>query len=569
MRAEPMLLDFGGPSPHGDEPTDPDADLRFYQREGVEAAWAELETVRSTAIVFATGMGKTRTGGAFIRRWLKKSPLSRVLWVAHRDFLIDEAARRLRDMCGVDVSIEKAERRMSSTRIVVGSTQTLRGERLRNIPKSAFDLIVWDEVHHAASPGAMQILNWFTAKVLGLTATLVRHDKVGAWNAIDSIAIERDIQWAMTEGFFVPIVPVARFIDSIDLSQVKTTAGDLNLGQIEEEIAKVAAPIAQLAMEEMGDRPTLIYTPGVASAHAVAATLNHARPNSARAVDADTPPEDRKRILQAFDRGEIQWITNCAIFLEGLDVPKCRGIVVARPTKSEPLYVQIVGRGGRPEGWIGQLPTRAERVAAIAASSKPNFILLDVSGHAGRHSLCSAATLAGKETPAKQLAEVLKANPGIDLQSAAAQAKEAVKREQAAIAKAAREAEISSRRESFDVFSKYGIDPPGGGLQLGNAAEPATLDDIAWLESNKIPETGMTHGAVLKLQRTAAVWRKFGYATFKQRRTIGRVGLPTPHNLPFAAASTVIDHIFQSKWRPNKEWAMSVINPQREAGQEG
>lgn len=587
MRAEALMLDYGGTGPAQTRSADEwHTGLRPYQREVDEDAWEKLIAVDSTAIVLPTGTGKTRTAGGFVKRWLSEKG-TRVLWLANRDFLIDEAARRLREMCGVDVSIEKAERQMSRTPIVCGSIQTLvRKDRRETIPRGTFGLIVYDECHHAASAGSMAILEWFTAKRLGLTATLVRHDKVGAWNAWATVAnadgeadetgafnIKHTIKWAMDEGYFCPIVPVARYIDSIDLSKVKTTAGDLNLGGLEKEIASSAAPIAHLAHEEMGDRPTIIYTPGVASAHAVAATLNQFRAGSARAVDAETPEDERKQILAAFDRNELQWIVNCGIYLEGLDVPNCRGIVIARPTKSEPLYIQMAGRGGRPEGWIGQLASREERVSAIAASGKPNFILLDITGHAGRHSLCSAATLAGKETPAKELADVLAANPGIDLQSAAAEAKAAVAREQQRIAEMARAAEVKARRESFDLFNKYNIERPEG-LEPNAPAEPPTAADLEFLRYNKLADkdgnapAGISHADVLKLQRTAAVWRKHALATFKQRRTLGMAGVPTPFNLTFQKATQLVQHVLDTRFRPDRAFVASVLGP-REAGAEG
>ena len=397
--------------------------------------------------------------------------------------------------------------------------------------------------HHAPSKGSRAILDHFeTAVVLGGTATFNRHDKLGMHNVFESIAYERGIDVGVEDGYFVPIVPVARYIDGVDFSKMKTTAGDLNLGELEEEMARVAAPIARAAVEEMGDRPCIVYTPGVASAHAVAATLNDYQPSSARAVDADTPDDERDRVLAAFDAGELQWIVNCGIYLEGLDVPKCRGIVIARPTKSESLYIQMAGRGGRPEGWIGQLPSRGERVAAIAASAKPNFLLLDITGHAGRHSLCSAATLAGKDVDQNELAKVIKDNPGLDVHSAAKEARAAVARQQAAIARAAKEAEVIARRSVFDVFKKYGLSEPDGQAPSDNGG-PLTVNDEQWLGSNKIPATGMSHADVLKLQKTAAIWRKFDFASFRQRRTIGFMRLPTPHNLPWSTAKEVITRI--------------------------
>jgi superfamily II DNA or RNA helicase len=542
--------------------------LRPYQVEDDEAVWAALTRTgfNSAALVLPTGTGKTRTAAGFVRRWLQRSPLSRVLWLANRDFLVKGAAAVLREMCGVSLSIEKAEKRMSSTRIVVGSVQTLKGARLRSIPDSAFDLIIYDECHHAVSAGSMVILEHFKAKRLGLTATLNRHDKVGAWNAWETIAAERSLQWAWTEGYLVRPIPIAEVIDEVNLSDVNTVAGDLNKGQLETEMAKVAAPIAQLWRKHLGTKQSIGYTPGVASAHAVAATWNDWEPGSTVAVDADTPDEERDRVLARFDSGDLLRIVNCGIYLEGLDVPKCQGIVIARPTKSESLYIQMAGRGGRPEGWIGQLPSRDERRDAIAASGKPNFILLDITGHAGRHNLCSAATLAGKETPAKELAEAIVATPGIDLESAAKQARAAVAREQERIAEMACSAEVKARQSTFDVLGGYGVSAEG--IQLGEPGESPTGDDLQWLGANKLPTAGLSRADVQKLQRTAAVWRRHGFATFKQRRTLGTVGIPTPHNLSFATASTLIQHVIDTRFRPNREYVAGFFKG-RDVGAEG
>lgn len=423
--------------------------------------------------------------------------------------------------------------------------------------------------HHAASAGSRKIFEHFEkARRLGITATLVRHDKVGAWTVWDSIAYERKIDWAIEEGFFVPIVPIARFIDSIDLSQAKTTAGDLNLGDIEKEIAENAAAIAKLSFEEMGDRPTIIYTPGVASAHAVAATLNQLRAGAARAVDAETPEEERDGILAAFDRLELQFIVNCGIYLEGLDVPNCRGIVIARPTKSEPLYIQMAGRGGRPEGWIGQLVSRDERTGAIAASGKPNFILLDITGHAGRHSLCSAATLAGKASPSeKEEAEkILKENEGMTLGDAI---KLAQVREQKRIAAAAAAARVKARRESFNPFARYDIADPGDlSIRPKWMKQPPSDAQLWWLSDQMLPTEGVDVGQFKALRKQADEWKADGRATFRQRQILTPIGLPG--DLPFAAAGELVEAVRRCNGRaPAPQVVNAILSRSRVPGQEG
>lgn len=272
-----------------------DADrLRPYQREAVNAVLRELEKVRSTLVVAHTGAGKTQIAGALARSWP-----SRVLFLAHRDFLVFQARSRLAQMTGEFPAIEKAGERADGSRLVVGSVQTLRGDRLRSWRPDHFGLIIYDEAHHAMAPGGRAILEHFSgAKVFGITATPRRHDKIGAWNCFESEAYRRDCDEGMRDGYFVVPVPIARFIDSIDLGRVKTTAGDLNLGGLEEEIAMAAAPIAQATFEVMGDRPTIVYTPARSSAHAVAETLNRLKPGSAVSVDMDTPDAERVRVLK-------------------------------------------------------------------------------------------------------------------------------------------------------------------------------------------------------------------------------------------------------------------------------
>lgn len=572
------MLDFAGTRAAEAAPGEWHAGLRPYQREDTELCWDSMAAGKSTALVHPTGCGKTRSACAVIDRYLRAFPGRRVLWLANRDFLCDEAARRIREVCRVDVSIEKADRHMSRTPVVVGSIQTLvRKDRRETIPRDTFGLVVYDEAHHAVSAGSMAILQWFDGDNVwhfGMTATLDRLDKVGAWNAWDVIGAERELDWAWDQGYLCVPVPVARPVDSVDISQIRTVAGDLNLGQLEEEIAKSAAPIAHLALEEMGDRPGLIYTPGVASAHAVAATMNQARPGRFVAVDAETPQDERRVILKRYDEGALDGIVNCGIYLEGLDVPRCACIVIARLTKSRSLYVQMAGRGSRPEGWIGQLATREERLAAIAASGKPNFKLVDVTGKAGRHNLCGAATLLGKKAP-DGLLKALQANPGMDLVSAAKEARAAVEREQKQIAAMAAAARVSARRETFDLFGRYSLDAGEEGIEPTEVGEPATASDLEFLRHNALckgrkgdgdPPSGITHADVLKLRRTAAAWRSHGLATFKQRRAINNCGLPTPFHLTFNKAHDVLNQLAANGWRPTVGMTAQLVPARAQQG---
>lgn len=508
--------------------------LRPYQREAVDAVFREFESHRGTLLVMFTGSGKTRTCGAVVDRWLKERK-TRVLWLAMRDFLLDDARARLEDMTGKYVSLEKAHDHADNSPIVVGSVQTLKGARLGAWAKDHFGLIVFDEAHHAVSPSARAIFDHFDgAKILGPTATPRRLDKIGMWNVFGSEAYNRGIDWGIREGFFCPVVPKARMIDSIDLSAVKTVAGDLNLGQLEAEIAKSAAAIAQLAAEEMEDRPSIVYTPGIASARAVTDTLNHMRPGCAVYVDADTPREERRYALREFGKSH-QWIVNCQIYTEGLDVPNARGIVIARPTKSQGLYIQMAGRGGRPEGWIGQLPSKDERVAAIAASGKPNFKLLDVTGKPGRHSLVMAVeALSGKSADSpevKRANQIIQRNKGdmtLDeaMTTAARELAEEEEIDRKRVAAVAAAAKVKARHAAFDPFRRFAIDPPAEGMPPGWAERPATPEQVVWMQQNKLNTKNVSFGTAAALQAQAKKWRMNGMASFRQRNALSRLGYP-------------------------------------------
>lgn len=550
--------------------------LRPYQREAVAAVVRELSTRRSTLVVAHTGAGKTQIGGALAHEWP-----GRVLWLAHRDFLVSQARSRLRQMTGEFPATEKAGERADGSRLVVGSVQTLRGDRLKSWRPDHFGLIIYDEAHHAMAPGGRAILDHFAgAKVFGITATPRRHDKVGAWNCFETEAYRRDCDQGMEDGYFVRPVPIARFIDSIDLGRVKTTAGDLNLGGLEEEIATAAAPIAQATFEVMGDRPTIVYTPARSSAHAVAETLNKLKPGSAVSVDMDTPDAERVRVLNEFGK-TIQYICNCAIYTEGLDVPHARGIVIARPTKSEGLYIQMAGRGGRPAPGIGELPSRADRIGAIAASSKPDFILLDITGHAGRHSIVNVGNaLAGKAAPEVQerAAKLIAENTGDTLDEVFKKAVAELAAEdharRAAVAAAAAAAKVKARQKAFDPFKRLGltVGPLETGKEPAWTAEPPTQDDLAWLKKNRLATKGATKGTVAALRKQAKQWMRDGMASFRQRDMLSRCGCPP--DVTFDKAKALLDLCYQYgkrgyAGRPPQSEIERVMRLEREPGEEG
>lgn len=495
----------------------------------------------------------------------------RVLFLAHRDFLCSQARVTLSRVCRQYVDLEKAGWYSGDSRIVVASVQTLRGKRLRRMRPDAFSLIIIDEGHHATADGYTDIPEWFAdAKVVLLTATPKRADGIGLWNVSEAhckpFGVSEGIEW----GSFVPIISRAEYIDDIHLEKIKTQAGDLALNELEEQIARAVAPIAHLTIKHMQDRPTICYTPGVASAHGLAATLRELG-KTAASVDAKTDETERNRIQADFVSGKLQYITNCMIYTEGYDAPSCRGIVMARPTKSESLYCQAAMRGGRPLGHVGYLQTPHARRDAIAASEKPNFLLLDITGSAGRHSLATAVDILGGDAideKVKDKIDELSDVEGEDLTSKIARAKKELEEEENAakteeeanqkrIAEAAANAEIKSRTANFDAFKKLGFDEQQHGAAIDNPEQIASFADIEWLKKNRLPFRNATRGYVEKLKEQARQWAREGTGTWAMRKLLNQYSLPV--DLKFSDAGEIIGYIKRSNYNPDRRKLSEMV----------
>jgi superfamily II DNA or RNA helicase len=386
---------WDAPAPVASAPARPT--LRYYQRTAVERIRAALAAHRSTLLVMATGTGKTTVFGETARTWG-----GRVLVLAHRYELLDQARRRLAAMTGEPVELDQAaqvaDRR---ARIVVGSVQTLVGDdRLARHRENPFGLVIIDEAHHAPAKSYRKILAAFPhARVLGVTATPDRGDGKALRAVFESVAHEYDIDAGIADGYLAPLEVQSAFIERIDLSKVKARAGDLSAEQLDEAMAEAVAPIARVSLDSAAERRTVIFAPGVKTARGVADALNEMRLNCARSIDGTMDPNERRFLMAGHKRGSFQFLVNCAILTEGYDDPAVSCVVIARPTKSRALYVQMAGRGLRVLPGRGDtLPEQDqadERRAIIAASAKPDALIVDIAGNAGKHQLVSPLDILG------------------------------------------------------------------------------------------------------------------------------------------------------------------------------
>lgn len=354
--------------------------LRDYQTDAIDAiekAWAD--GMRRPAVVLPTGAGKTVVFSHLAAR-SHDAIDGRTLVVAHREELLNQAAAKIRTVaphlkCGI---VKAGLDEHDGTDIVVASAQTLavprRRERIANV-----GLVIIDEAHHAAADTYRTILDHFgcydRTPAAGFTATMARADG-GLAEVWDDVVFRLDILTMISRGFLVDVRGKSVVCDGLDLSQVKSRGGDYQEGQLGQALSEsgAAEAVAQAYREFAAERAGVVFTPTVDTAHQMAEVLNGAGFSTA-AVWGDMPTDERRRVLAGYERGDIQILTNCMVLTEGFDAPWASCCVVARPTKSTPLYVQMVGRVLRP------------------FANKKDALVLDVVGVTGRHKLASIVDL--------------------------------------------------------------------------------------------------------------------------------------------------------------------------------
>jgi superfamily II DNA or RNA helicase len=548
-----------------------DRGLRPYQREAVSGILAQLAEQRSTLVVLPTGAGKTQTFGDVAADWP-----GRVLVLAHRDELIDQARARLHAMTGEMVGVEQAGWWAAGERIVVASVQTLVNERRRERFKSApFALVIVDEAHHATARSYRAILDAFpSAKVLGVTATPDRGDGSALGDIFETVAYERDIETCIDDGYLVPVSVRQVILEQVDLSKVKTTAGDLNVGQLDEEMLKANHAVAERTLDEAGDRLTIVFSTKVETAHDLAATFNKiAGRRVAATVDGKTPDDERRSLLREHAKGGFQFLVNVGIATEGYDCPAVSCVAIARPTKSRALYTQMAGRGLRVlPGLVETIADADGRRGAIASSAKPDCLLLDFAGNAGRHALVHPLDILGGRLADDVLDEAKKlvAERKMGAREAVQAARDSIEaeRKRRADAMAAYQAQVRARTIDVDPFQRSGIE---GAEPFPTGAPPSMALTNTLIESFKLKayEIPKTQAEASQLMRTLIGRRKAQLCSFRQAAVLKKHGIPT-ENLKGAVASQLIDAISANGWRSLPVAQVNaILNPPRSPGEEG
>ena len=345
-------------------------ELRDYQKECIGII--ESKAPGAYLCQMPTGCGKTATFTHIPRNG------GRVLVLAHREELVRQPVRYY----GCPVGFEIAAERSHGEDVVIASVQSLVN-RLDRFAPDEFEKIITDEAHHAAASTYRKIYDHFTPeKHIGFTATPNRGDKAKLDDIYSEIIFQRDLRWAIESGYLCDI-HCLRVNIGFDLSAVHSRNGDYAPGELDEAMEGTADAIAE-AYRDHAKGATLVFAVSVHQAEEIAKRIP-----GAVVVTAKT--KDRADVIERFTRREIPCIVNVMVFTEGTDIPLVETVIIARPTQSESLYTQMVGRG---------LRTHPE---------KEKLTLIDCVGVTGKASLCTAPSLLGidlKNVPAGKADEI-------------------------------------------------------------------------------------------------------------------------------------------------------------------
>ena len=514
--------------------------LRPYQDEAVAAVEREWESGRRrTLLVLPTGTGKTVVFARIVERVADRGGRSLVL--AHRGELLDQAADKIAGVTGLPCAVEKAESSSLAGLecVTVGSVQTLmRERRLSRFAADRYDCIVVDEAHHALADSYRRILGHFAgARVLGVTATPDRADRRGLGEVFDSLAYEYTLPQAVRDGYLCPIeaqtIPL-----KLDISGVEVQGGDYSAGQLGNALDPYLDAIAdEMLAAGCRERRTVVFLPLVRTARSFRDRLAE---RGFRAAEVDGQSGDRAEVLEAFRAGEYDVLCNSMLLTEGWDCPAVDCIVVLRPTRSRPLYCQMVGRGTRLSPGTG----------------KEKLLLLDFLWMTGRHELCRPASLVARRAEvAARMAEISEESGGpVDLMEA----------EEAAESDVQRQREEAVARELARLRGRKArlVDPLQFEMSIQDADLSSYVPEFSWQmgpvsegQASALEKWGIDSSAVEDFGKASMILdrlakrREAGLATPKQIRMLERKGFRHAGTWSFDDASDMMARLSANGWR--------------------
>jgi len=512
--------------------------LRPYQAEAKAAVFEQWDKgALKTLVVLPTGCGKTIVFAKVAEDCVRQG--YRVLILAHRGELLEQAADKIKKSTNLGCATEKAEQTCLGSwfRITVGSVQSMQREkRLSQFSEDYFNVIIIDEAHHCISDGYQKVLQHFpAAKVLGVTATPDRGDMRNLGEFFESLAYEYTLPKAIREGYLSPIKAMTIPLQ-LDLSGVSIQSGDFKAGDIATALDPYLHQIADEMMKYCSDRKTVVFLPLVKTSQKFKEILNE---KGFQAAEVNGESKDRAELLEAFDKGEYNVLCNSMLLTEGWDCPSVDCVIVLRPTKVRSLYSQMVGRGTR------------------LYEGKDHLLLLDFLWHTERHELCHPADLiCEKKEVAQKMTENLEEAAGcpMDLEEAERKASEDVIAE--------REESLAKQLQEMRTRKKKLVDPlqfemsiqaedlsgyvPAFGWEMAPPSDKQKQElEKRGILPDEIDNAGKANLILDRLHKR----QEEGLNTPKQIRCLEKYGFQHVGTWTFEAGKNMIDRIAACGWR--------------------
>lgn len=507
-------------------------ELRPYQVEAKNAIFKEWEDKQRTLLVLPTGCGKTVVFADVAK---DRTQRGRVLILAHREELLNQASDKIGKLCGLSCAVEKAEKTSidADDLITVGSVQTMMTEkRLSRFPQDHFRTIIVDEAHHVMAQSYQNVLTHFdSAKVLGVTATPDRGDMKDLSGYFESLAYEYSLRDAVLQGYLTKI-RVQTMPLNIDFSAVKVSHGDFKVDDIGHALEPYLEDIADEMVKVCMDRHTVVFLPLISISQEFRDILNR---KGFRAAEVNGQSKDRDVILSEFEQGKYNVLCNSMLLTEGWDCPIVDCIVVLRPTKVRSLYCQMVGRGTR------------------LYPGKDHLLVLDFLWMTGRHNLMHPADIISKTTEvAEDITEKLKEGKEEDLFELE---RDVITERKNSLQKALEEAKKQRKEKKLINPLEFELSIGDDSLidyvpAFGWEMEPATEKQVTYLKNMQLdvgPEVckGKASALIDRLNKR----RELGLCTPRQADTLTKFGFQHTYDWKFEEATKMIGRLAAVSWQ--------------------
>ena len=372
---------------------------RYYQTDAIDAAINYLKTNKGMPLIsMATGTGKSIVIAELIRRIMIPSPNINIIVASHVAELLQQNHNKLKSVWeDAPTGIYSAGLKQKNiAQVTFAGIQSIWTQDI----EQPINLLIVDEVH-TISRKSQSMWGHFVAglrlknpnlRIIGLTATTFRTDSGNLTNGddamFDDVCFEYGLGQAIDDGWLCTLIP-KRMNTVYDISNVSKLAGEYNLKELEEATNTDdlnESAVLEIIRSGAERKSWLVFCNGVKHSFAVRNKFR-AFGVSCETVTGETPDDERADILNRYQRGEIQAVTNNAVWTTGIDIPNVDLIAMMRHTMSGGLLLQMAGRGTRTMIDLSPFTNAIERKKAIAGSIKANCLFLDFAGNIEKHGM--------------------------------------------------------------------------------------------------------------------------------------------------------------------------------------